>query len=100
MGRQTTPCPVCQPVGHLRRDPDGHLSCSNCLWNSEEDAGREATGCIAPDCRFAAADGSAYCALHGVKWGRGEHVHGWDALRSAPPSWRCAYCGEVTEVRP
>lgn len=29
-------CPVCEP-GRVRQDPDGFLSCSNCLWNSEED---------------------------------------------------------------
>lgn len=63
-------------------------------------SGRDRTGCVAPDCTYSAADGSAYCTLHGLKWGRGEHVHGWDALRSVPPSWRCAYCGEITEVRP
>jgi hypothetical protein len=34
--------------------------------------GRGLSACVVADCTYSASDGSAYCTLHGIRWGRPE----------------------------
>lgn len=63
-------------------------------------AAAAASGCVVVGCTYSAAEASAYCTLHGVKWGRGgsdharygEDGHKWRG--DIEQSDECQVCGD------